>query len=165
VPFDKPPHGVATDHEKWRAPMSTAQVPTRRPGVVSFIGVVLYIQGFLAAVAAVAMVMWRNDILDYLDKEGSPISDGAFTGTIIAEAVLAVLLILVANGIMRGSSGTRLLVAIVEALSMASAIYILVAHHTGGLVYRAVFSLFVGIFILWALYGHDESDRYFETNG
>ena len=31
--------------------------------------------------------------------------------------------------------------------------------------YRAVFSLFVGVFVLWALYGNDESDRYFESNG
>jgi O-antigen/teichoic acid export membrane protein len=145
--------------------MSTAQVPTRRPGVVSFIGVILYIQGFLSAVLAVSMLIWRSDILDYLDKEGSPISDGSFTATILAEAIIAVLLIIVANGIMRGSNGMRLLVAIVQALSMASAVYILVAHHTGGLVYHAVFSLFVGVFILWALYGHDESDRFFETNG
>lgn len=145
--------------------MSTAQVPTRRPGVVSFIGVVMYIQGFLAAVAAVSMLLWRDDILDYLEKEGSPISDGAFTGTIIGEAVLAVLLILVANGIMRGSNGMRVLVAIVQALSMASAVFVLVAHHTGGLVYHAVFSLFLGVFVLWALYGHDESDRFFESNG
>ncbi len=51
----------------------------------------------------------------------------------------------------------RLLVAIVQCFSMGAAIYVLVAHHTGGLVYR-------GVFVLWALDGHDESDRYFETN-
>ena len=141
------------------------QTPTRRPGVVSFIGIILYIQGFLAAIAAVALLIWRNDILDFLEQEGSPLSDGALTGTIIGEAIAAVLLILVANGIMRGSSGMRLLVAIVQCFSMGTAIYVLVAHHTGGLVYRAVFSLFIGVFVLWALYGHDESDRYFETNG
>ncbi len=145
--------------------MSTTQVPTRRPGVVSFNGVILNIQGFLAANAAIAMLIWRNDVLDYLEQEGSPLSDGALTGTIIAEAIVAVLLIIVANGIMRGSSGMRLFVAIVQALSMASAIYVLVAHHVGGLVYRAVFSLFVGVFVLWALYGNEESDRFFETNG
>jgi hypothetical protein len=143
----------------------TAAVPTRRPGVVTFIGVILYIQGFLAAVAAVSMLIWRNDILDYLEKEGSPLADGAFTGTIIGEAILAVVLILVANGLMRGSSGYRLFVAIAQCIAMGMAIYILIAHHTGGYVYRAVFSLFLGVFVLWALYGNDESDRYFETNG
>ena len=75
------------------------------------------------------------------------------------------LLVVVAGGIMRGSKGMRLFVAIVQALSMASAVYVLVAHHSGGYVYRAVFSLFTGVFVLWALYGNEESDRYFEQNG
>ncbi len=136
--------------------------PVRRPGVVSFIGVILYIQAFLAAVAAVAMLIWRDDVLDFLEKEGSPLTDGGLTTTIIVEAIAAVLLFVVANGIMRGSKGIRLFVAIVQCVSMAGAIYILVAHHVGGYVYRAVFSLFVGVFVLWALYGNDESDRYFE---
>jgi hypothetical protein len=141
------------------------ETPTRRPGVVSFIGIILYVQAFLASVAAISMLIWRNDILDFLEKEGSPLSDGAFTGSIIGEVIAAALLFVVGNGIMRGSNGMRLFTAIVQCFSMGLAVYVLVAHHTGGLVYRAVFSLFVGVFVLWALYGNDESDKYFETNG
>jgi hypothetical protein len=144
---------------------TSVDTPTRRPGVVSFIGIILYVQALLAAVAAISLLIWRNDILNFLDKEGSPLSDGAFTGTVIGEAIAAILLFVVANGIMRGSNGFRLFVAIVQGLSMASAVYALVAHHVGGYVYRGVFTLFVGVFVLWALYGNDESDRYFETNG
>ena len=143
----------------------TMQPAVRRPGVVSFIGVVLYVQRFLAAVAAVAMLIWRDDVLDVLEREGPSLSDGAFPGTIIGEAVAAVLLIIVANGIMRGSKGMRLLVAIVQCFAMALAVYGLIAHHVGGYVYRGVFSLFLGLFVLWALYGNEESDRYFEANG
>ncbi len=139
--------------------------PTRRPGVVTFIGIILYVQGFLAAVAAVSILIWRNDVLDYLEQEGSPITSAALNGTVIGEAIAAVLLILVANGIMRGSNGFRLFVAIVQGLAMGLAIYTLVAHHVGGYVYRSVFTLFVGVFVLWALYGNDESERFFETNG
>lgn len=141
------------------------QAPTRRPGVVSFIGIILYVQGFLAAVTAISMTIWRNDILDYLEQEGSPLSDGGLTGTIIGEAIAAVLLVFVAGGIMRGSNGMRILVAIVQCFAMGVAIYVLVTHHAGSLVYRGVFSLFIGVFVLWALYGNEESDRYFETNG
>jgi hypothetical protein len=64
---------------------------------------------------------------------------------------------------MRGSNGIRILVAIVEGLSMARAIYALIAHQAGGYVYRAVFSLFIGVFVLWALYGNEDSNRYFEA--
>jgi hypothetical protein len=60
--------------------------------------------------------------------------------------------------------GYRLFVAIVQGLSMASALYILIAHHAGGYIYRGVFSLFIGVFVLWALYANEESDRYFETH-
>lgn len=146
--------------------MSTSvEAPTRRPGVVSFIGVILYIQAAMAAIAALSLLIWRNDILDYLEKEGSPLADGAFTGTIIGEVIAAVLLFVVGNGIMRGSSGYRLLVAIVQGLAMALAVYTLIGHHVGGYVYRGVFTLFVGVFVLWALYGNEQSDRFFETNG
>jgi hypothetical protein len=144
---------------------TTQQFSTQRPGVVTFIGVVLYIQAFLAAVAAVSMIIWRNDILDYLDEHGTKLADGAFTGSIVGEAIAAILLLVVANGIMRGSSGMRLLVAIVQCFTMGLAVYGLIAHNVGGYVYRAVFSLFVGIFVLWALYANEESDRFFATNG
>ena len=132
---------------------------------MSFIGIVLYIQAALAAIAAVSMIIWRNDILDYLEEHGSGLADGAFTGSIIGEVIAALLLLYVANGIMRGSKGMRLLVAIVQGFSMVAAVYALVAHHVGGYVYRGVFSLFLGVFVLWALYANEESDRFFETNG
>lgn len=141
------------------------QATAPRPGVVTFIGIVLYIQAFLAAVAAVSMVVWRNDIVDYLERHGTELADGAFTGSIIGEAIMAVLLLVVAAGIMRGSSGMRLFVAIVQSLAMGVAVYGLIAHHVGGYVYRSVFTLFVGIFVLWALYANEESDRFFATNG
>ena len=111
---------------------TTVQAPTRRPGVVSFIGIILYVQAFLAAIAAISLLIWRNDVLDFLEKEGSPVTSGSLNGTVIGEAIAAVLLFAVGNGIMRGSNGYR---------------------------------LFVGVFVLWALYANEESDRYFETNG
>ena len=50
-----------------------------------------------------------------------------------------------------------------KVLVMGLAVYTLIAHHAGGYVYRAVFSLGVGTFVLWALYGNDESDRFFRS--
>ena len=143
----------------------TIVTPARRPGVVTFIGVILYVQAALAAVAGISLLIWRNDVLDWLEQEGAPLSDGALTGTIIGEFIAAALALLAAAGLMRGSSGWRLVVAIVQGIAMAFAVYTLIAHHVGGLVYRSVFTLFVGVFVLWALYGNDQSDRFFEENG
>jgi hypothetical protein len=147
--------------------MSATQPMTpvvRRPGVITFIAVILYIQAAIAVTATITMLIWRGPILDFLEQEESPLSSGAFTGTIIAEALSAILLAMVASGLMRGSKGIRLFVAIVQGITMAFAIYILVAHHVGGYMYRAVFSLFVGVFVLWSLYGNEESDEFFESD-
>jgi hypothetical protein len=143
----------------------TSTTPARRPGVVTFIGVILYIQAALAAIAGISLLIWRNDIRDWLEQEGAPLSNGGLTGTIIGEFIAAALALLAAAGLMRGSSGWRLVVAIVQGIAMAFAVYTLIAHHVGGLVYRSVFTLFIGAFVLWALYANDESDRYFEQNG
>ena len=142
-----------------------APSPARRPGVVTFIAVIMYIQAALAVIAGVSLIIWRNDVLDWLEQEGAPLSSGGLTGTIIAEFVAAALLFIAAAGLMRGSSGWRLVIAIVQGIAMALAVYTLVAHHVGGYVYRSVFTLFVGVFVLWALYGNDQSDRYFDENG
>ena len=138
---------------------------TARPGVVTFIAVIMYIQSAIAVIAAVSLVIWRNDILDWLEQEGSPLSSGGLTGTIIAEFVIAVVLLLAAAGLMRGSNGWRLVIAIAEGLTMGVAVYTLISHHVGGYVYRSVFTLFVGVFVLWALYGNEQSERYFDENG
>ena len=148
--------------------MSTTEVSpstARRPGVVTFIAVIMYVQAGLAAIAGVALLIWRSDVRDWLEQEGAPLTDGALTGTIIGEFVAAVLLFIAAAGLMRGSSGWRLVIAIIQSIAMGLAVYTLIAHHVGGLVYRSVFTLFIGAFVLWALYGNDQSDRFFEENG
>lgn len=133
-----------------------------RPGVVTFIGVILYIQAFLAAVSAVVLLAFRDNIQDFLSDNGSALSDGSVTGTIIGEAVAAILLLIVASGIMSGSKGMRLFVAIVEAIVMGIALYTMVTHHAGAYLYRGFFTLLVGVFVLWALYGNDRSEAFFE---
>jgi hypothetical protein len=152
-------------YERLLSMETSFETPTRRPGVVSFIGIILYVQAFLAAIAAISLLIWRNDVLDFLEEQGSPITGGTLNGTIFGEVIAAMLLFFVGSGIMRGSNGFRLFVAIVQGLTMALAVYTLVVHHVGGYVYRGVFSLFIGVFVLWALYGNEESDKYFETNG
>ena len=143
---------------------TTPTAPAQRPGVITFISVIMYIQAVLALVAGISLIIWRNDVLDWLEQEGAPLTDGALTGTIIGEFVVAVLLFLAAGGLMRGASGWRMFVTVIQSIAMAFAVYTLIAHHVGGLVYRSVWVLFIGAFVLWALWGYDPSARYFEEN-
>jgi hypothetical protein len=139
----------------------TMQASDERPGVVTFIGVILYIQAFMALIATITLLIWRSDILDYLEQDGSPVTDGTYTGMIVSEGIITVLLLAVANGIMRGSRGYRDFVAVVQGLSMGFAVWVIIVHHGGGYGFRGVFSLFVGVFVLWALYGNEQSARFF----
>lgn len=56
----------------------------------------------------------------------------------------------------------RLFVAVVEAIVMGIALYTMVTHHAGACLYRGFFTLLVGVFVLWALYGNDRSEAFFE---
>ena len=134
----------------------------RRPGVVTFIGVILFVQAFLAAVSAVVLLAFRDDVQDFLADNGSALSDGSVTGTVIGEAIAAILLLVVGAGIMSGSKGMRLFVAIVEATVMGIALYTMVTHHAGAYLYRGFLTLLVGVFVLWALYGNERSEAFFE---
>jgi hypothetical protein len=131
----------------------------RRPGVVTFVGVVLYIKAAIALVVAIA-IFFNRDNADFASITGRD-SDW-LTGTAVGELIVAVLLILVAAAIMSGAKWARLAVAIVIGIRMAVAVYWMIVHFGGGLQWNALLTVGIGIFVLWALYGNDASDRYFE---
>jgi hypothetical protein len=131
---------------------------TRRPGLITFIAVIVYIQAAMAAVGAVVTIAFSGSerVQDAVD-----VSTGGMIWTGIWEAVLAVLLFLVAGGIMRGSRGFRLLVAIVIGIRMASAVALMLIYHTGGYLFNGLVAVLLGAFVLWALYGYQPADDYF----
>jgi hypothetical protein len=131
----------------------------RRPGVVTFVGVVLYIKAAIALVVAIA-IFFNRDNADFASITGRD-SDW-LTGTAVGELIVAVLLLLVASAIMSGAKWARLAVAIVIGIRMAVAVYWMIVHFGGGLQWNALLTVGIGIFVLWALYGNDASDRYFE---
>ena len=67
----------------------TTSVATRRPGVVTFVGVVLYIKAAIAAIVGIALIVEKNNsaLLDATGRDGDYI-----LGTAIGEFALAVLL-------------------------------------------------------------------------
>jgi hypothetical protein len=136
----------------------------KRPGVVTFIGVILYIQAFLAVVAGIVAIAYKTRLSDTLERQsGVSYSDGSVIGLGIGELVLAVLLFLVASGIMRGSRGWRAFVGIVEGLRMGFALFAMLYYHDSAFVESGIVTLLIGTFVLWALYGHEKSEEYFES--
>lgn len=131
----------------------------RRPGVVTFVGVVLYIKAVIAAVIGIAVLFERNTA-EFQATAGQS-SDELLT-TAIVELIVAALLFLVAWAIMSGAKWARLAVAIVFGIRIAVATWWMITHLGGGFQWNAIITVGVGIFVLWALYGNDASERYFE---
>jgi hypothetical protein len=136
----------------------------KRPGIVTFIGVILYIQAFLAVVAGIVAIAYKTRLSDTLEKQsGVSFSDSSVLGIGIVELIVAVLLFVVASGIMRGSRGWRAFVGIVEGLRMASALFAMLYYHDSAFVESGIVTLLIGTFVLWALYGHEKSEEFFES--
>ncbi|HJR99074.1 MAG TPA: hypothetical protein VJ979_14360 [Actinomycetota bacterium] len=137
----------------------------KRPGVVTFIGVILYIQAALAAVAAIMAFAYKSRLADAISEQsGVEFSGDNLIWLGVIEAVMAVVLFLVASGIMRGSRGYRAFVAIVEGFRMATAFFYMLWHHDGPWIESGIVTLLIGAFVLWALY-HEKADEFFESTG
>lgn len=137
----------------------SSTITARRPGVITFVGVVLYIKAVMAAVIGIALLFEKNtsELQSITGRDGDFLQATAFT-----ELVVALLLFLAASAIMSGQKWARMLVAIVVTIRLAVVAYWMVTHIGGGLHWNAILSAGIGIWVLWALYGNEESQDYFE---
>ena len=139
--------------------MTTTDVGRQRPGVVTFVGIVLYIQALAsAAYGIVALLERNNEKLQLVTGQ----SDSDLIVQSILQLIVALLLFLVASSIMSGTHWGRLLVAIVAAIQIVVLTWILITHHAGGFQTLGMVYIGIDIFVLWALYGHKESQEFYE---
>ncbi len=97
----------------------------------------------------------------YTKREEPAPSDALVIQSII-QLVFAALLFFVASTIMSGTSWGRLLVAIAAGIQIVSLTWILVTHHAGGFQTLGMVYIGIDIFVLWALYGHKESQEFYK---
>ena len=130
----------------------------QRPGIITFIGVLLYIKAALAAVASVAAFVARGSN----EAAQAGLSDDILLTAGITEGIAALLLLLVAMNLMSGSRGARFFVALVVGIRLALVVWVMLTHHTGGYLWNGIIAAAFALFILWALYGDQRSEEYFE---
>lgn len=144
------------------AEMAAAAAPRLlpdRPPVITLVGVVLYIWAAMAAIEAIALFLNRND--DVWNTVYGDSDDVMILA--LSSAVLALLLFAVASSLMSGAGWARIAVAIVVGLRLAALTWFMLSHvGNGAFTWSTVISLALGLFVLWALYGKDESNVYFE---
>ncbi len=145
------------DNER-QEPMATTMGPTR-PAVLTLVGIILFIWAALAAVEAIALFINRNDDR-WLDVYGD--SDEILILGLI-QAVLALVFFAVGSGIMSGAKWARLAVAIVVGLRLAVLTWFMLTHiGAGAFTWSTAISLALGLFVLWALYGKEDSAEFFD---
>ena len=140
--------------------MGATMSSAHRPGVVTFIGVILYIQAVAAAAFGIVAFLERNNE-DFQLISGQ--SDSDLIVFAIVELVFALVLALVASGVMNGASWARMLVGIVAGFRFAVLAWWMITHHAGGVHTAALVQMGIYVFVLWALYAHKDSEAYFNA--
>lgn len=105
--------------------MNSAAV-NRRPGGVTLVAVLVWISGAFDIVGGVLLLFMQNDA-------GLQDSFSGKTGlvtTAVVDIVLGIIVVVVANGLLRGRNGARLIITVVEVFSITAGIFTSIAAPT-----------------------------------
>jgi hypothetical protein len=124
------------------------QAPARRPGGITLLAVLIVVSGLLGLIGSIAVIIGRgND--DFVRDTGVGSSTLLWVG--IVGVIIAVVYLLVARGLTRGSGLARGLAALVAVLSLASGIYQTIIQ-SGSLRWSAVVSALLALIVLLLLF-------------
>ena len=124
------------------------QAPARRPGGITLLAVLIVVSGLLGLIGSIAVIIGRgND--DFVRDTGVGSSTLLWVG--IVGVIIAVVYLLVARGLTRGSGLARGLAALVAVLSLASGIYQTIIQ-SGSLRWSAIVSALLALIVLMLLF-------------
>ena len=124
------------------------QAPARRPGGITLLAVLIVVSGLLGLIGSIAVIIGRgND--DFVRDTGVGSSTLLWVG--IVGVIIAVVYLLVARGLTRGSGLARGLAALVAVLSLASGIYQAIIQ-SGSLRWSAIVSALLALIVLSLLF-------------
>ena len=124
------------------------QAPARRPAGITLLAVLIVVSGLLGLIGSIAVIIGRgND--DFVGDTGVGSSTLLWVG--IVGVIIAVVYLLVARGLTRGSGLARGLAALVAVLSLASGIYQTIIQ-SGSLRWSAVVSALLALIVLLLLF-------------
>lgn len=143
-----------------RADAAPAALASPRPGVVTLVGIVVYINAVVAAVNAVGTFLNRDNAVWHAAYNAT---ESELFWLAVIEGLFAILLFAVGSAVMSGQKWGRLAVGIVVGLRVAALSWFMLTHLGNGVfTWGTVIALALGLFVLWALYGKDESIAFYE---
>jgi hypothetical protein len=120
--------------------------PVSRPGGVTFVAVLTWISGALDILGG-TLLLFQTSIAATVEQFGG-------ASQLIASAIFSILIgavvIVVAVGLWRGSAGARVVVTIVEVLSIMSSVFLAIAYPAGAIgEYISIAFALIIIAMLW----------------
>ena len=131
----------------------------RRPGAITFIGVILLLQAVFGGIAGIVLIALQSNAS--VLKATNATKSELLTAGIIALIVAAIQL-LIGLGILGGSRVARGIVAFVQLLNVGAATWVMFTHHTGAFLWQGVITIGIAVFVLWALF-NEKADEYYEA--
>ncbi len=131
----------------------------KAPGIVTLVGIYVWIMAAVSAVTGAALLVVRNDAAT---QAAYGVSGTALLWTAIIELAFALLLAATAMNLRGGSRGARTFVAILMGLRIAVTAVTVAAHPNGGMLVAGILYILVPILVLWGLYGNDKAEAYFD---
>ncbi len=129
--------------------------PTRRPGLVTLLVVLVVIGGIVSLLVGLVTILARNDANVSVTIEGQGV-DAGDTGSValilgIGAIIVGLIYLLVARGLSSGSNVARIIVTVVSLLNIAGGIWVVISQ-TGNARSSAFGTIVFGALILVILY-------------
>ena len=140
-------------------PNASPIIEDRRPGVVTFVAILLYIQAAMAMFAGVFGFIGRDDP----EVQASlGLTSDQFIWLLVIELAIALMLLVIATGIMNGARWARLLLTIGMGLRLVqAALFATLGGEGGAGILAAVLYAVIPLLVLWAVWGHEKGEAYF----
>lgn len=134
--------------------------PTRRPGGITLLAVLIVISGILGLLASVVLIV--VSVTDVDISTNFNVGDSTILILGIVEAIVALVYLAVARGLMHGSGLARGLTTVVSVLSLAAGIYGFFFHN-GNLRWSSLGSAILAAFVLILLYS-PKANEFFRSH-
>jgi hypothetical protein len=139
--------------------MSTAVAGRgRRPGIITFLVVLAWLNAIIAFVFGLVVIVQRNDLGLQRDA-GFNATELTVTGT--TALIHGVVVFLIGYFLLKGSNTARAVAAVLAALAIAGYVWALIVIADSQILVQAILGILFWVLILWILYGYEPSRRFF----
>ena len=118
----------------------------RRPGGVTLVAVLTWVSGALDIIGGVLLLFMQHD----LELQSAFGGSAVLITTAIVSILIGIVVVAVANGLLHGNSGSRLVITIVEVLSITTGIYTSIV--APALLWSELISILVAVLVLLLLW-------------